>query len=208
MKVFLIGLIMLMSATWSHAAELSAERFGLAIVDVETTGLDADTHEMIDIGAIYVDLEGRELGRFFVRIHPAHPERADAGAQAVNGYSVERWRTLEAVTQAEALRQFEAFHQRIGADRTMILTAFNAWFDQAFVSRWMARDGRSFRNFYYYQVLDLPSMAWGRGLRAVSGTDLAKALGIPDETRDPLLHTGATGAQFNLELYRRLRLSL
>lgn len=204
MKLVLGCLIILLSVRLSPAAELSTERFGLAIIDVETTGLDADTHEMIDIGAIYVDLEGRELGRFFVRIHPAHPERADAGAQAVNGYSVERWRTLEAVTQAEALQQFEAFHQRVGADRSMIFTAFNAWFDQAFVSRWMQREGRRFRNFYYYQVLDLPSMAWGRGLRVVSGTDLAKALGIPDETRDPLQHTGATGAQFNLELYRRL----
>jgi DNA polymerase III epsilon subunit-like protein len=205
MKLALTCLIIFTSIRLTSAAELPADVFGLALVDVETTGLDADTHEMIDIGAIYVDFEGRELGRFFVRIQPKHPDRADAGAQAVNGFSVERWDTLGAVTPAEAVRQFEAFHQRTTGGRTMIFTAFNAWFDQAFVSRWLAREGRSFREWYYYQVLDLPSMAWGRGLRSVSGTDLAQALDIPDETRDPLQHTGATGAQFNLELYRRLR---
>ena len=34
--------------------------FGLAHVDVETTGLDPDYHEMIDAGLIYTDLDGRE----------------------------------------------------------------------------------------------------------------------------------------------------
>lgn len=59
------------------------QTFALALIDVETTGLDADVHEMIDIGAVYVDVDGRELGRVFIRINPAHPERAQAGAKAV-----------------------------------------------------------------------------------------------------------------------------
>ena len=62
----------------------------IAIVDVETTGLDPAHHEMVDLGAIYIRPDGRELGRFFVRIHPPHPERLDPGAAAVTGYSSER----------------------------------------------------------------------------------------------------------------------
>jgi DNA polymerase III epsilon subunit-like protein len=176
----------------------------LALIDVETTGLDPDTHEMIDIGAIYIDREGRELGRFFARMQPLHPERADAGAQAVNGFSVERWQSLNAVTPAQAARDFEAFHKQVARDRKVIFTAFNVWFDQAFVSRWLARHGRSFRDWYHYQVLDLPSMAWARGQRGLTGAEIAAALGIAAETRDPLLHTGESGAQFNLEVYRKL----
>jgi len=139
----------------------------LALIDVETTGLDPDRHEMIDIGAIYIESDGRELGRFFVRMHPAHPERADPGAQAVNGFSVERWQSLRAVSAAEAADRFEAFHQSVAKDRKVIFTAFNVWFDQAFVSRWLAREQRSFRHWYHYQVLDLPSMTWARGLRGL-----------------------------------------
>jgi len=178
--------------------------FALALIDVETTGLDADIHEMIDIGAVYIDVDGRELGRFFIRINPAHPERIHPGAKAVNGYSEARWRKLGAVSSSEALRAFEEFHRRTAIDRTMIFTAFNVWFDQAFVSRWLSRGGRSFREWYFYQVLDLPSMAWAQGLRELSGTKIAQALGIPDETRDPLQHTGETGADFNLSVYRAL----
>jgi oligoribonuclease (3'-5' exoribonuclease) len=205
LRPFFLILIVL-SGAFIEAVSQNSERaeFGLALIDVETTGLDADVHEMIDIGAVYVDTEGQELGRFFIRINPAHPERAQAGAKAVNGYIEERWRSLGAVSPAEALRAFEEFHRRTAADRTMIFTAFNVGFDQAFVSRWLRREGRSFRDWYFYQVLDLPSMAWGQGIRELTGSKIAEALGVPDETRDPLKHTGETGADFNLAIYREL----
>ena len=141
---------------------------------------------------------------FFPPKDLAGEERAQAGAKAVNGYSEDRWRTLGAVSSSEAVRAFEEFHRRTAADRTMIFTAFNVGFDQAFVSRWLSREGRSFRDWYFYQVLDLPSMAWAQGLRELSGTKIAQALGIPDETRDPLQHTGETGADFNVAVYREL----
>jgi len=47
--------------------------FVLAIIDVETTGLEPGHHEMIDLGAIYTDLDGTELGRFFLCAHPPGP---------------------------------------------------------------------------------------------------------------------------------------
>jgi DNA polymerase III alpha subunit (gram-positive type) len=203
--LFLFGFSMLPSHAETVPAKLATtQSFALALIDVETTGLDADVHEMIDIGAVYVDVDGRELGRFFIRIKPAHPERAQAGAKAVNGYSEKRWRALGAVSSSEAIRAFEEFHHQTAADRTMIFTAFNVGFDQAFVSRWLSREGRSFRDWYFYQVLDLPSMAWAQGLRELSGSEIAQALGIPAETRDPLRHTGETGADFNLSVYREL----
>jgi len=122
----------------------------LALIDVETTGLDPDKHEMIDIGAIYIEADGRELGRFHARINPMHPERADPGALAVNGFSAERWRSLQAISSSEAARRFEEFHRNTARDRRVVFTAFNVWFDQSFVSRWLAREGRSWRQWYYY----------------------------------------------------------
>ena len=176
----------------------------LALIDVETTGLDPAQHEMIDIGAIYIEADGRELGRFYARMNPTHSERADPGAVAVNGFSAERWRSLQAIDSGEAAQRFEKFHRDTAQDRRVIFTAFNVWFDQAFVSRWLAREDRSWRQWYYYQVLDLPSMAWAKGIRGLTGAEIARSLNIVEETRDPMQHTGASGAEFNLAVYRAL----
>lgn len=176
----------------------------LAHVDVETTGLDPAFHEMIDIGMIYTDLAGEERGRLYLRIIPAHPERIDAGARRVNAFDVDRWRANGAVSEEEAVRRIVAFHKETSADHRVIFTAFNAWFDQAFTTALFARHGVSWRDLFFYHVLDIPSMAWGQGLTGLNATRLAEALGLPDETRVPVEHTGITGASFNVSVYRAL----
>lgn len=187
--------------------------WGLAIIDIETTGLDPAHHDMIDIGAIYADLDGRELGRFFVRIMPEHPERLDPGAARVNGFSEARWRELGAVSEAEAAKAFVAFHEAQtkahpstdGGKRTWLFTAYNAWFDRGFLDALLIPNGSSTRELYNYFQLDLPSMAWGAGVPNLKNGDVAKVLGLPDETRNPLDHTGLTGAEWNLAIYRAAR---
>lgn len=181
------------------------ERWVLAIIDVETTGLEPGSHEMIDIGAIYTTLDGEELGRFFVRIHPDHPERAGDIARSINGFDEARWERLGAVSEAKAVADFVAFHNRITCERTAIFTAFNAYFDRAFVDAWLKEEGHEgFRALFTYFVLDLPSLAWGAGHRDLSGAALAASVGVAPETEDPLKHTGLSGAAFNLSLYRAI----
>lgn len=181
------------------------ERMGLAHVDVETTGLDPRFHEMVDIGMIYTDLDGNEIDRLYVRILPLHPERLDPGAKAVNGFDEAYWRAHGAVDEAEAARRILAFHAKAAGGRQMIFTAYNVWFDQSFVDALLRRHGGAWRNLYHYHVLDIPSLAWGQGLEALRGADVAAALGVPDETRVPIEHTGLTGAAFNVSIYRALR---
>ena len=184
--------------------DLAPELYVLAHVDVETTGLDPAFHEMVSIGMIYTDLDGAEIGRLDLRIMPAHPERIDAGAQAVNGFDPALWRRRGAIEEAEAARRIRAFHDETRRGRTVLFTAYNVWFDQAFVSALLRRHGQEWRDLYHYQVLDIPSMAWAMGWRQLGGTGLAAALGIPDETRVPTEHTGITGAAFNVSIYRAL----
>jgi DNA polymerase III epsilon subunit-like protein len=178
----------------------------IAIIDVETTGLDPSHHEMVDLGALYVRPDGQELGRFFVRIHPPHPDRLDPGAAAVNGYSPARWRTLGAVDEAEAVRQWRAFHDQMAraSGATVTFAALNAWFDQSFTDALLRRHNSSWRELFHYQILDLPSMAWGLGARELGGAALAARYGLEPETRDPLRHTGESGVEFNLALYRAM----
>jgi hypothetical protein len=85
---------------------------------------------------------------------------------------------------------------------TVTFAALNAGFDQSFTDALLRRHGSSWRELFHYQILDLPSMAWGQGARELGGAALAVRYGIEPETRDPLRHTGESGVEFNLALYR------
>lgn len=180
------------------------EGWGLAILDVETTGLLPGHHEMIDLGVIYTTLDGTELDRLFIRIHPDHPERAGEVARSINGYSEERWRDLDALSPAEAVRRFLEFHAATRGERRFILTAYNAPFDRAFLDALLTGHGASVRDLYTYFVLDLPSMAFGQGVTALVNGNVAAHYGLEAETDDPLRHTGLSGAEWNLALYRAM----
>ena len=179
--------------------------WGIAVLDVETTGLDPAYHEMIDLGLIYIDLEGNELGRFFVRINPDYPERIGDIARSINGYDTKRWDRLGALAEEDAVEQFLDFHETHKGERTWVMMAYNAYFDRGFFDALLKQHGSSFRDIYTYFILDLPSMAWGAGTHDLLNADVAKALGVEPETQDPLEHTGMTGAEFNVELYKALR---
>lgn len=176
----------------------------LAHVDVETTGLTPGYHEMIDIGMIITDPDGVEIDRLFLRIMPDHPERLDPGAARVNGFSVARWEQLGHVSTADAVRQIDEFVTLTAAGRQVLFIAFNAWFDIAFVDHLFRSQDRSWRDLFHYFVLDLPSMAWSLGIRNLQGAEIAARTGLEPETIDPLEHTGTTGVEFNVALYRRL----
>lgn len=178
--------------------------FGLAHVDVETTGLDPAYHEMIDAGLIYTDLDGRELARLHVRILPTHPERISAGARAVNGFDVAYWKAHGAVHEDEAVRRILEFHRRAAAGRTIIFTAWNAPFDTRFMTALLNEHGASFRDLFHYQVLDIPSMAWGQGIEDLAGRSVGPRYAVTPETSVPREHTGMTGVEFNVAVYRQL----
>jgi len=176
----------------------------LAFIDVETTGLIPGYHEMIDIGIVMTDLDGHALDELFIRIQPEHPERTDAGARAVNAYDEQHWRELGALSAAAAIDRMLSFHTRVAGERKVLMVAFNSHFDAAFLDHLFRSRERSWRELYHYFILDLPSMAWSLGIRDLTGTSIAGALGIDDEPHVAELHTGITGARLNARIYRAL----
>jgi len=86
------------------------DRYVLAHVDIETTGLDPAVDEMVSIGMIYTDLQGAEIGRLDLRIMPPNPGRIDAGARAVNGFDPALWRRLGATLSDGAGGRDSAWH--------------------------------------------------------------------------------------------------
>jgi len=181
------------------------EAWLLAFVDVETTGLVPGYHEMIDVGVVLTDVEGREIDRLFLRIQPEHPERTSEGARAVNAFEANRWRELGALPPKEAVERLVSFHHRAAGDKSVLLVAYNSHFDAAFLDHLFRGQDRTWRELYHYFVLDLPSMAWSLGLRQLDGSALTKALGVEDEPHVASEHTGLTGAEVNVRVYRALR---
>lgn len=187
----------------SPAAE--PDRWLLAFVDVETTGLVPGHHEMIDLGLVLADLDGAVRDSLFVRIQPRHPERLSEGARRVNGFDAARWRELGALAPEAAVDSLVRFHARAAEGKAVLLVAFNSQFDTAFLDHLFRGSARSWRELYHYFVLDVPSMAWALGYRELTGAALAERLGVADEPRVAEEHTGLTGARLNVRIYRALR---
>jgi DNA polymerase III alpha subunit (gram-positive type) len=177
----------------------------LAIVDVETTGLVAGYHEMIDFGLVMTDLDGKVIDSLFLRIQPRHPERTSAGARRVNGFDAAKWKAMHALADTAAVDSLVRFHRRVAGNRPVLLVAFNSQFDAGFLDHLFRARGSSWRTLYHYFVLDIPSMAWALGYRDLTGHDLSQRLGVADEPRVADEHTGITGAMLNVRIYQALR---
>lgn len=176
----------------------------LAFLDVETTGLVPGYHEMVDIGVVLTDLDGTILDSILVRVQPDHPERTSPEAAAVNDFEVQKWRDYGALSPQAAIDSLAAFHRRVAGDHPTLMVAHNSHFDAAFLDQLFRKEQRSWREMYYYYVLDIPSMAWMLGLRDLEGGRLAQRLGVEELPDGPDLHTGLRCAIGNVRLYRAL----
>ena len=176
-----------------------------AIVDVETTGLNPNYHEMIDIGIIIINQNLEIKGQYFSKVLPSFPERIDPMAQNINGFDFQRWTQEEAISEEELINQMNIFlNNYIGKP---IFIAFNSWFDSGFVRNLLNEHDYKFNDWFDYRVLDIPSIALACGYFPKTpdfNEKLATLLEVQPETKDPLKHTGESGVNFNYALLRSL----
>ena len=176
-----------------------------AIVDVETTGLNPNYHEMIDIGIIIINQNLEIKGQYFSKVLPSFPERIDPMAQNINGFDLQRWTQEEAISEEELINEMNIFlNNYIGKP---IFIAFNSWFDSGFVRNLLNEHDYKFNDWFDYRVLDIPSIALACGYFPKTpdfNEKLATLLEVQPETKDPLKHTGESGVNFNYALLRSL----
>ena len=176
-----------------------------AIVDVETTGLNPNYHEIIDIGIIIINQNLEIKGQYFSKVLPSFPERIDPMAQNINGFDLQRWTQEEAISEEELINQMNIFlNNYIGKP---IFIAFNSWFDSGFVRNLLNEHNYKFNDWFDYRVLDIPSIALACGYFPKTpdfNEKLATLLEVQPETKDPLKHTGESGVNFNYALLRSL----
>lgn len=166
----------------------------IIIADVETTGLDPRYHEIVDIGAIKVDSNLNELGRFDLKVRPLFIERAEPEALAINRYNAEEW--ADAASYFQAAGAFSSFSAE------GVLAAWNITFEYNFLDQ-MFRDTRVQNKMDYHRI-DLPSIVWARYPRIpkLSLDAVGAIFGLAPEQKP---HRGIRGAEYELQVLKHLR---
>ncbi|HBD24584.1 MAG: hypothetical protein A2566_03445 [Candidatus Zambryskibacteria bacterium RIFOXYD1_FULL_40_13] len=170
----------------------------ISIVDVETTGLDAEINEIIEIGLVVFDDQSFEiLDTLDVRVKPLHPEICHPLAYARNGYTEESWRNSIPLENA-----MEMFKEK--TNQTMFC-AHNMTLDYDFISKALKKC--SLENNFDRHKVDIFSLAWAKiphdKIKSWSLKSICEYLEIPPE---PEVHRGINGAMAEYEVYKKLML--
>lgn len=175
----------------------------LAFVDVETTGLNPDTHEIIELGCVIVSQEGVGTGNpvfkiideIDIKIKPEHIENADPVALRVNGYDEADW------VFAYSLREAMTVLSEKAGDAIMV--GHNVSFDAGFIEK--AFRTTAVENKLHYHKLDTISIAFAKlhlnvGVDKFSLNFLCSHFGIENKKA----HSALSDARATFELYERL----
>ena len=131
--------------------EKDFRRKHLVFIDLETTGLDKDKHEIIEIGCLIVNGGNFEIvEEYFAKVKPNHIETANPEALKINGYSKERWK--DAKDLEEVLRKVSKM-----AEEGMI-TGWNVTFDWAFIEEGFKKF--NIRSTFNYHKVDVQAIAY------------------------------------------------
>ena len=174
----------------------------LAFVDIETTGLDADMHEIISIGCVLVaqDWSGETpsfevLDKFELKVKPEHIETADKTSLKICGYDEADW--VFAYSLPEALKIF--------AKKTedAIMVGHNLFFDDKFIDRSFKKTG--IENKMHYHKLDTISIAFAKlhGREDIDKFSL-RQLCMHFKIENRAAHTALADAEATFELYKKL----
>lgn len=168
----------------------------IALIDLETTGLDNKIHEIIELGFIVFDSDTCEIKhKFNFKIKPEHIETASIEALKINGYDIEEWNNAITINQALI------FLTKATQDCTFM--SHNVTFDWGFIDE--AFKKQDIKNPYPYHKLDLLSMAFIKiphsKVKSWSLKTIATYLGVELE---PKIHRAINGAECAYQCYKKL----
>jgi DNA polymerase-3 subunit epsilon len=175
----------------------------LAFIDLETTGLDPEKHEILEIGLVLARqtlTPGRGSQVELIeevewKVKPEHIETAEPEALRINRYNEADWlfaSSLQQVIEALAEKTNDA-----------IMIAQNVTFDWGFLERAFRRTG--VQNKMHYHRLDLLSMAYAKlyhseKLTKFNLASLAEYFGLKNERA----HTALADTRVTYEVYKKL----
>lgn len=130
----------------------------LIYIDVETTGLNANKHAIIQLAYI-IEINGKVKARGSYRINPKTYNKArevDARALEVNGIAMEQLASYQ--DQSQAFISFlSVLEQYISLEEQLTFVAYNSQFDIKFVEAWFIDNGRrnDYGRYFTYKDLDV-----------------------------------------------------
>ncbi|WP_408891550.1 exonuclease domain-containing protein [Myxococcus faecalis] len=168
----------------------------LAFIDLETTGLDASRHEVLEVAVLRVDARSlKVLAEYEARVQPTRLTDAHPEALAVCGYSDEEWR--------DALPLQEVLATVTPLLAGTLVAGHNTSFDWGFLVEGYRRTELAMPRVDYHR-LDTASLAWpllATGeVESLSLNTLAKRFGL----HRPTPHRAMADARCTLELARCL----
>lgn len=172
----------------------------IALIDCETSGLDAQLHEILEIACIVFDDETLAItDTYETKVHPTHIETAHPKALATNGYTRKEWDKAKAVSLKDMMKALAN-----GTD-DCIFMAFNAPFDLSFLKQ-AEKDTGITLNFKRYPIC-LRAIAWHQlphrnPFDRWSMKEVCEKLGVPPE---PAQHRAMNGVLAEFEVYKKLR---
>ena len=167
----------------------------LAFIDVETTGLNMFTHELIEIGCVLATPELEVIEEFELKIKPERIEDADPVSLKVNHYNDRDWKKATDLKKA-----MQKFSKKVNG---AIMVGHNVAFDLGFLEQ--AFHATGIPNPTHYHRLDTMSIAWAKVHRDVSVDhfslrELCERFHIKNEHA----HTALSDARATFELYKKL----
>lgn len=167
----------------------------LAFIDIETTGLNVVTHEVIEIGCIITTPELEIIEEFELKIKPERIEDADPQALKINRYDKTDW--VFAYNLEEALKILSK------KAKDCVMVGQNVTFDSEFLNQAFAKT--KVENKMHYFKLDTISIAWAKlhknkDVTNFSLREMCVHFGIKNERS----HTALSDARATYELYKKL----
>lgn len=177
----IVTLLLILAAVWtairlkskpgSHVADLSALPHEFVVFDLETTGLSADRHEIIEIGAIRVTRDAEEHVTFSSLVKPKR--RVSAKIVELTGINA----AMLAADGRELAEILPLFREFVGELR---LVSFNAEFDMAFINAATDQLGHAPFDNQVSCALKMARLAWPNR-RSYRLSELAKDGGLSME---------------------------
>ena len=174
----------------------------IAIVDFETTGLDPEIHEIIEIGMVIVDADTLEIeDEFSIKVRPVFPNLATQEAIAVNGYNHESWK--------DAVYLERALYLMFLKSKTMVFASWNVTFDWSFMHRALRKN--RIEDPFHRRKFDIASMAYTRIFGAfgsywndkeMSLREVCLRFDLPEES---FPHTALNGAQCAYQVFKKIQ---
>lgn len=179
------------------------KKHNLAFIDLETTGLDPDKHEIIEIGCIIAKQIPQVSGgakveiidEFELKVRPEHIETAEPEALRVNGYNEADW-----IFAIDLKRAMEILSEKT---KDCVLVGFNIAFDAEFLDRAFTKTG--VKNQMHFHKIEVMSMAFAKlyheqDVERFSLHYLSEYFGIKNENA----HTALADIRTTFEVYKKI----